>query len=157
MMMRFWLIFLAAGLIVSAVWAKTVTVVVQEAQVKKRPQFYSSSMGKLHLGDRLEVETPQDGWYQVSFKDQPGWVHQSAVTSKSSHVSAGDWQGGSETTAEEVTLAGKGFNETVERDYRSAHPDLDFTAVDAMAARTVSDSELAGFAEKGGLAGEVSR
>lgn len=135
----------------SAAVAATVTVLVQETKVRKRPQFYAPAMATARLGDRLDAGGVENGWYAVATNGRDGFIHQSAVTAKRVRLSSADSVGGSGPSAEEVTLAGKGFNEQVEKSYRSGRGDLNFSDVDAMEQRTISDPALSRFMRDGGL------
>lgn len=146
---RFWLLILAAALSGSAVLAATVTVLVSETAVRKRPQFFAPSVAKAKLGQTFEASGPSEGW----FKTDGGYIHQSAVTAKKVHIAAGGSVGGT-ATAEEVTLAGKGFNAQVEKSYGSRNASADFGAVDSMERRTVGESALFDFLRAGGLLSE---
>jgi hypothetical protein len=78
-----------------------------------------------------------------------GWVHGSAVEEPSFSLTARR-TAGTGTTADEVALAGKGFNEQVEQQYRQT-TDLDYTWVDRMAAMKVSEAEMEQFLKQGKL------
>ena len=136
----------AAILSASAALAATLTVLVQETALRKRPQFFAPSAGTARLGQSFEGEGPDEGWYKVS----RGYLHQSAVTAKSVHLGSGSSVGGS-ASAEEVTLAGKGFNSQVEKSYGSKNAAANFSAVNALERRTVGESALASFLRAGGL------
>ena len=148
---RFWCLVVALPLAASAVLAATLTVVVQETQVRQRPQFFAPTVATVRLGDRVSgSDASTGGWYKVKAGDTTGYIHESAVTAKKVKLasrSAGD----SGTSAEEITLAGKGFNEQVEQSYKAGHGDLDFKKVDAMEKRKIGDSKLAAFMKAGGL------
>ena len=142
------LLFVLASAALAA--AGTLTVTVEEAKVRKRKLFYAPVTATVRLGDKVESEEPEDGWYRVKVKGASGWLHQSAVAAKGAGARAGKWGGGDEASADEVTLAGKGFNEDVERAYRGEHGELDFGAVDAMVERAVSDEAMLKFMKAGG-------
>lgn len=148
---KFWLPLAAALALASAALAATVTVMVQETQIRRRPQFYAPAVATVHLGQRLESEDAQNGWYPVSSEKGDGFIHSSAVTSKSVSLSSAKSIGAGSTSAEEITLAGKGFNEQVERSYKGKNSDVDFGAVDAMEKRKVSDVEVLKFMQAGQL------
>jgi hypothetical protein len=139
------LVLLAAGAL-----ADTVTVQVQEARVRKEPRFFASSIAIVKLGDKLEVLSTSDDWFEVTVGSQRGYVHTSSVTTKKVSLTTTK-EVGAETTAEEVTLAGKGFNKEVEDKYRTEHPAYDFAAVDKIVARQPSERELTEFRREGRL------
>lgn len=140
------------ALAASAAAAATLTIVVKEAAVKKKPQFYASTVGTLKLGDKVASSGQQGAWHQVAVNGQPGWLHQSAFSSKKVKVASGEMKGG--TTAEEITLAGKGFNQQVEGEYKKKHGKADFAAVDALERTAMPEAEVLRFLSEGGLGGE---
>ena len=148
---RTWLLALAALVPATVAAAATLTVLVDQTQVRKRPQFYAPAVATVHLGDRLEAEAAEGGWYPVAVSDKKGFIHGSAVTAKALKLSSDKSIGTSGTTAEEITLAGKGFNDEVEQTYKTQHPEANFAAVDAMEKRVVADEELVSFLKDGGL------
>ncbi len=141
-----WLLPLTLALSASLVGAATITVLVQQTTLRKRPQFYAPSAGTAKLGDTFDADGPDAGWY----KTDGGYIHQSAVTAKKVKVSASGSVGGG-ASADEVTLAGKGFNSQVEQSYGGKHPEADFAGVDAMEKRSVSDDAVLRFMGEGGL------
>ncbi|MBI3565677.1 MAG: hypothetical protein HY079_10815 [Elusimicrobia bacterium] len=137
---------LGLALSASFVAAATVTVLVQQTTLRKKPQFYAPAAGVAKLGETFDAEEAASGWY----KTDSGYIHQSAVTAKKVKVSASS-SAGSGATADEVTLAGKGFNSQVEQSYGGKHPEADFAGVDAMEKRQASDEAVLEFMRSGGL------
>jgi hypothetical protein len=133
---------------IALVLAATVTVLVQETVVRKKPQFFAPAAGTARLGQTFEGEGPENGWYKVDGK-LDGYVHASAVTAKKVKVS-GDSVGGG-ASAEEVTLAGKGFNAQVEKSYGAKNGAADFSGVNAMERREISEAAVLEFMRSGGL------
>jgi hypothetical protein len=145
---RFWILLLAAALGASAALAATITVLVQQTAVRKRPQFFAPATATAKLGDTFEADGPDGGWYKTA----SGYIHESAVSSKKIKLSAGSTvAGGGSATAEEVTLAGKGFNSQVEKSYGAQNASANFAAVDAMERRSVPESAVLEFLRAGGL------
>ena len=145
---RFWILLLAGALGASATLAATITVLVERTAVRKRPQFFAPAEATAKLGDTFEASGPDGGWY----KTDAGYIHESAVSSKKIRLSAGSTvAGGASATAEEVTLAGKGFNSQVEKSYGAQNSSANFAAVDAMERRSVPESAVLAFLRQGGL------
>lgn len=143
------LAFLAAWLLPAAALAATVTVLVQETAVRKKPQFFAPAAGTARLGQTFEADGPENGWYKVDGAVD-GYIHASAVTAKKVKV-GGDSVGGG-ASSEEVTLAGKGFNAQVEKSYAKGGKG-DFAGVDAMERRKASEAAVLAFMREGGLLG----
>lgn len=146
--------------------AGTVTVVVKKSVIRADKAFYAASVKKVKFGDKLEVLKDSKGWLQVKSGGSSGWIHQSAVSdSDGSNNNAdgignalgflagkSDQQGkGKKFSEDEVALAGKGFNQKVEGQYRNKNPGANFAAVDAMERRSASAAQIASFVSAGGL------
>ncbi len=150
--MKRWLwIFLAAPALATGD-APVLTVLVRETPIRKSPQFYAASVATARLGDKLASIDGQAGWFRVVSGSKTGWVHQSAVTQRKVKLTASGGES-SETTADEVTLAGKGFNESVEGSYRQKHPKSNFAAVESLLQTSVSEKDVLRFVHEGALGG----
>ena len=136
-----------AGLVI----AQTVTIKVKETKVRSSPRFYASSIHDAKSGDRLQKIGESQGWYEVITPDgASGWVHSSAVETRKLELSSGEWVE-RETSPDEVALAGKGFNEEVEAEYRKTHQELDYTWVDKMEKLEITEAEMLEFLKAGRL------
>ncbi len=140
-------ILVAAGMVI----AQTVTVKVKETKVRSSPKFYARSIYGAKIGDKLEKIGEARAWYKVETPDgEIGWVHSSAIETKKLKLASGEWVE-TEASPEEVALAGKGFNEDVEAEYRKTHGDLDYTWVDKMEKIEIPEPEILDFLKKGKL------
>ena len=153
--MKKWI--LTAGLLLAlsgAAVARDMSVQVREGELRNRPSFLGTLLGKVADGDRVSVQQQQAGWTQVkTASGQTGWIHDSALTTKRVVLSsAGGGDVRLAASGEEVALAGKGFNAEVEAAYKQQHRSLDYTWVDRMLTYKVSDARIIQFLQKGGLA-----
>jgi hypothetical protein len=134
---------------------KGLTVIVEETKIRKTKAFFAPAVTTVKFG---EVVTPSGeadgGWYPVEHDGAEGWIHESAVSTKKVKAGSGKWKGSDDASSDEVTLAGKGFNEKVEKAFRDAHQDLDFGKVDELEGRQVSEKALYKFMKAGGTLGE---
>lgn len=130
----------------AAAYAATVTVLVQQTALRKRPQSYSPSVGTAKLGQEFESSGLEAGFH----KTPAGYIHSSAVTVRKVKLGSAGSVGGS-ASSEEVTLAGKGFNAQVEKSYGAKNGAANFAAVNAMERRSVGEAELFAFLRAGGL------
>lgn len=136
----------------AAAWAAPPTVQVKEASLYAKPSPTSKFLGKITLGTVLKVLDQKDGWARVSVDSQnlTGWLRSQTFTTKAVSTKAtGDT--GSGVSATEVSLAGRGFTEQIESDYRTKNPALDFATLDRMEADGIPDSQLTDFLQEGGL------
>jgi hypothetical protein len=144
------LLALAAVLSAAAASAATVTVLVQQTALRKRAQSYAPSVGTARLGQKFETLGLEAGFYKTS----AGYLHSSAVTAKKVRLGSADSVGG-DASAEEITLAGKGFNAQVEKAYGDKNGGaVNFSAVNAMERRSVDEGALFDFLRAGGLLSE---
>ncbi|MBN1835569.1 MAG: SH3 domain-containing protein [Spirochaetales bacterium] len=129
----------------------SMSVTVRETQARATPSFLGPVVAVLVYGDRLEVLEEQRGWLRVTLTGgRQGWVNKTALTEKRIVLASGSEAAQAEASGSEVALAGKGFNEQVEAQYK-AENELDYAWVDRMEGFVVSPQEVVGFVEAGGL------
>lgn len=142
---------LILGLCGTAAALAAPTVQIKEASVYARPTPTAKFLGRLPLGTVLTVVATQDDWAQVKTTDPPlsGWIRTQAFTVREAKLQAGGQT--QAVSGTEVSLAGRGFTESVETGYRQANPNLDYAPLDRMEAFDLSDDELSAFLSAGGL------
>ena len=139
-------------ILVTLVIAETLMVKVQTTHLREEPKFYASTVAVLNAGEVVEKISAASGWYQVrTAKGIVGWLHSSAVQTGKFDLAAMDRPLTTKATADEIALAGKGFNEQIEESYRAKHSEANFAAVDRMLKIQVSQNELLKFLKEGGL------
>ncbi|GAB4341642.1 MAG: SH3 domain-containing protein [Desulfobulbaceae bacterium] len=133
--------------------SKTMSIQVRKCQVRNKPSFLGKVVATLDYADQVTVRREQEDWYEVAAfgKKGNGWVHVSALSTKKIVLNpdSSDIQAG--TSSDEIALAGKGFNEQVEKNFRKKNKNVDFTWIDKMEKIVVSQQEIQGFLTKGGL------
>ncbi len=119
---------------------------VREAELRSTPSFLSAIEARLSYGVLVEILEVRGPWLRVLQADEgvEGWLAASAVDEPQSlNLAAGDGNREGATTRE-IALAGRGFNEQIESEYKDQN-DLDFAAVDRMEAFVLPVEELAEF------------
>jgi hypothetical protein len=116
----------------SAADLTAMTVQVSASQIRESPSVAAPILASVAYRQKLFVFGTMDGWTKVRVpgSSRYGYIFASALTLKSipSTVPGAAVKGVSET---EITLAGKGFDQVLEEEYRQeAH--VDFFWVDAM-------------------------
>jgi SH3-like domain-containing protein len=147
------LLLLAALAVGNLAAEKMMSVSVKETPLRATPTFMGRIVTVLHYTDRVEVLEERSGWARVSLsgaQSAQGWVHMSALSRKNIVLQAGDSNVRQSASSGEVALAGKGFNEQVEAQYKQQN-NLDYTVVDQMEQVTVSMEEILLFVEEGAL------
>ena len=149
------LLWMLGGLIVSAVAVLAATATVMSVQVRKAdvrdtPSFLGNTVLSLAYGDKVTVDQQNGPWMHVTVSGQSGWLHTSALTSKTIVMKAGD---AAQTSASsgEMALAGKGFNSDVEAQFKADHRTIDFGPVDRMEKINIPAATLLHFAKEGDL------
>ncbi len=149
-----WVPLLLCVLAAVTAWAATqmMSVQVREGQLRERPSFLGRIVTDVEYGDRMTVLSSQGGWTKVRNDDgKSGWIHTSALTEKKVVMKAGDINAETAASGEELALAGKGFNDEVEAEFKSSNPDVDYKWVDKMENMVVSIDQSMDFLEDGGV------
>lgn len=130
--------------------ARTMSVQVRKAEMRDSPNFLGRVVASLAYGDKVSVAEQSGPWSKVAASGASGWVHNSALTTKTIVMQSG---GTAESTASsgELALAGKGFNADVESQFKANHKDVDFKWVDRMEKIVIPPQKIKSFADEGGL------
>jgi len=145
------LLALCAGVALAA--AKSMSVQIQSCKVRATPSQLGKIVATVAYGDVLQIGDPQNGWYPVTTSaGVTGWVHGSALTTKTIKMSSGTSDAATGASNEEVAMAGKGFNQQVE-DKMKADGKLDYTWVDKMSKFEPKEDEIVLFRAQGSLVG----
>ncbi len=141
------------GLFVTLGLAETLVVKVQSTNLRQTPKFYGAVVQALRSGDKVEkIKSQPDGWIQVKTAGGAlGWVHSSAVAVQKFNLAAMNTGLKTQASANEVALAGKGFNKQVEASYRAQHKNVSFAEVDWMMQLKVAAATLEEFMKQGRL------
>ena len=147
------LFILLTGLAVFAIEQKMMSIQVKKGAVRSNPSFLGKIVAQLKYGDRVAVKNLKGSWY---FIDQPtgstdGWMHSSALTIKKIVLNPGTSDAEQSASSDEITLAGRGFNQQVEDDFKSKNPQVDFSWINKMEKTTVSQKQIEAFIKEGQL------
>jgi len=126
----------------------TMYVATKTLNLKSSTGFFASTRGKLDYGMQVTVVQISGSWAEVrsaANSSLSGWAKTASLTPR--RILAGSTTSAS---AQEVALAGKGFNQEVENAYRS-NSTLNYADVDRMEAQQLSDEELQRFLVEGRL------
>ncbi|MHB8789141.1 MAG: SH3 domain-containing protein [Desulfobulbaceae bacterium] len=134
----------------------TMSVQVKKCQLRNQPSFMGRIVATLAYGDQVTVSEEKESWLNVvaSAKGSSGWVHVSALSAKQIVLNPDSRDVPGSTTSDEIALAGKGFNQQVEQEYKKQNRGVDFTWVDKMEQIVIPQQEIQSFLQEGGLAGE---
>jgi SH3-like domain-containing protein len=131
---------------------KTMSVQVKEGQLRSTPSFLGTIVAKLSYGDRVEIIQDQGSWKKVAVRGgAQGWMHVSALTTKTIVLKAGAGNVQTSATSGEIALAGKGFSEEVEKQYKKLNSNLDYAWVDRMERFQVTPEQMQAFLKQGNV------
>ncbi|GHV77181.1 hypothetical protein AGMMS49942_20020 [Spirochaetia bacterium] len=119
-------------------------------EIKKSTAFFADTLGTLSYGAPVSVLQENGKWVRIKSLEAPeisGWVAAASLTTKRIIASAGK----TSASANEIALAGKGFNQEVENAYKQSGT-LDYAAIDAMEAIQIPNGQLLNFLREGHLA-----
>jgi len=126
----------------------TMYVAAKTLSLKSSTGFFASTRGSLTYGAQVTVLQINGSWAEVrsaANSSLSGWAKTASLTPR--RILEGSTTSAS---AQEVALAGKGFNQEVENSYRSG-TNLNYADVDRIEAQQVSDAELQRFLVEGRL------
>ncbi|MBU8913829.1 MAG: SH3 domain-containing protein [Spirochaetales bacterium] len=126
---------------------------VRTGELRSAPGFLARITAQVEYGESVEVLEVRGDWARVHVagSGDEGWLHATAVAAAGElrlEQAGGSTTGG--TTSREIALAGRGFNEQVEAQYKS-EKGLDFTLVDEMEEYGRPIGDLAAFFADAGL------
>lgn len=131
-----------------------VAVSAKDGMVKASPDHLSKTVEVVHYGDQMKVVIKEKGWVQVTTPSgKSGWIHESATTKKKIKLGSDQKFGDGSASHDEVALAGKGFNKTVEQSYAKNDPAVAqaLQVVNQIEANRVTPTALQAFIKQGKL------
>jgi len=114
---------------------------IKNAIVKDSPWFFARELGYLPLGNEVALLSESGKWSRIRSGNLTGWVTSASLSVRRIVAS------GTNATATEIALAGKGFSPEMEMEYRQNG--LDYSMVDFMEQIAVPKDELLGFINDG--------
>lgn len=146
------LIFLT--LVTSISHAESYSVQVEKVHLRQSPTPFAKILTTVNFGTPVERLQEQSGWMKVqpATGKKTGWVHSASLQKRTFALQSGQAIT-SGASKDEIALASKGFNEKVEKSYRSTN-NLDYSSVDKMERVIVSESQQLKFLKDGNLSTE---
>ena len=134
--------------------ADVLSVQVKQTLLRAQPSFTAASLGTLGYAEQVELQNSENGWKNVKTLKSGtlGWVHESALTTKTIVLQNSSKLSNSSVSQSEVLMAGKGFNKEVESEYKKQHTTLNFSLVDQIEKNPpLKPEHLSTFAKTGNL------
>lgn len=130
---------------------KTMSVQVKETQLRATASHLGKIVVRAPYGARVTILEERGDWKRAAYGNYRGWVHASALTTKRIILTAGKTAQPGSVSQGEIALAGKGFSQETENNYRRANRNLDYTWVDRMENFSSSPGEIEKFVTGGQL------
>lgn len=132
---------------------RMMSVQVKTGQLRATPSFLGTILAEVAYAQQVQVLDDKNGWMRVAVpgKNVQGWMHNSALSAKRIVLQAGADDVQRAVSTGEIALAGKGFNQQVEDQYRAQNKNIDFSWVDRMQQASVPMAQLRQFAKDGQL------
>jgi Bacterial SH3 domain len=139
-----------------AVEQKMMSIQVKQGEIRSTPSFLGVIVARVSYGDRVYVREEKGSWVKVRMTGQnsEGWIHTSALTLKKIVFNAGAADVQTSASSSELALAGKGFNEQVENEFKEQNPKINYAWVNRMEKFVVSEKEIKQFLKEGKLTPE---
>ncbi len=150
-------LFISAALLFLAMFTAyaqgVMSVQVKETPLRSSSNFLGKVVAKVAYTEQVEVIEEQAGWSEVNVisSGQNGWIHSSALTSKTIILNPGIDDIERATSSDEIALAGKGFGPEVEEQYKQDNSGANYVVVDTMEKVVVSEQQMIKFLEAGGI------
>lgn len=128
---------------------KTLYVSIDPAPLKAKPAAAAKKVGSAEYASVVLVLKTEKNWAYVQLVDDKsveGWIPESALTSKKIK----DKGKAASADADELALAGKGFNSTIEAVYADQF-EVNFSLVDFIETQEADIDSAIGFAQAGQL------
>ena len=120
-------------------------VAVESMDVQSSSGFFAQTVGTLRLGDEVVLIRDSGKWSEIRAGNLTGWVASASLSPRPTVRATAS------VTPGEVALAGKGFGQEVELEYRTTG--LDYSRVDEMETLVIPMPELRRFIIEGRLSG----
>ena len=136
-----------------AVGQKMMSVQVKKGEIRSTPSFLGAIVARVSYGDRVYVLEEKGPWVKVAIpeRNNEGWIHSSALTEKKIVFTAGAKDVQTSASSNEVALAGKGFNQQVENEFKEKNPKMNYAWINRMEKFVVSEKEIKQFLKQGEL------
>jgi hypothetical protein len=147
-MRRFLMLFVFFSCIIVPVFSQnrenTRYVSVQSVSVKDSTGFFAKDLGNLTLGSEVTLISESGKWSRIRSGNLTGWVTSTSLSVRKIVAS------GTNASATEISMAGKGFSPEMELEYSKTG--FDYSMVDYMEKITISKEDLLNFITQGSLA-----
>ena len=140
---------LGACLFLATTLAASAMHTIQDAVLRDSPSFLGKAVETLGSGTAIQLMHEEGAWAKVQAGSKQGWLPTSALRAKSVSLGAGASRAAVRAGSSEVALAGKGFSQQTEANYRASQSGLDYATVDMMEGFVVTPEDREAFLRTG--------
>jgi Bacterial SH3 domain len=150
------LLIVLSGFPAFAVEQEMMSIQVKKAEIRSTPSFLGVIVARVSYGERVYVREEKGPWVKVGLpgNNTEGWIHDSALTVKKIVFNAGEANVQTSASGNELALAGKGFNQQVENEFKEKNPKLNYAWINRMEKFVVSEKQIKQFLKEGKLSPE---
>jgi len=145
---RFLLVFSILLIGVTFSKAENVRVLSSVNAIREECRFFSPVKARVNYNDEISIINKKGDWNWVSFLDEEGCIHDSAITERKVTLTNLDVSSDQIVSHNEISLAGKGFFQEL---YMFTNPNAKFGTLEAIESFEVTDEQLEAFAKEGSL------
>ena len=145
---RFLLVFSIVLIGVTFSKAESVKIVSSVNAIREECRFFSPVKARVNYNDEVSIINKKGDWNWVSFLDEEGCIHNSAITVRKVALTNLDVSSDEIVSHNEISLAGKGFFQEL---YMFTNPNAKFGTLEAIESFEVTDEQLEVFAKEGSL------
>ena len=145
---RFLLVFSIFLIGVTFSQAETVKVLSSVNAIREECRFFSPVKARVNYNDEVSIINKKGDWNWVSFLDEEGCIHNSAITERKVALTKLDVSSDEIVSYNEISLAGKGFFEEL---YMFTNPNSTFGTLEAIESFEVTQEQLEEFVAEGSL------
>ena len=145
---RFLLVFSILLIGVTFSIAESVKILSSVNAIREECRFFSPVKARVNYNDEVSIINKKGDWNWVSFLDEEGCIHNSAITVRKVALANLDVSSEQIVSHNEISLAGKGFFQEL---YMFTNPNAKFGTLEAIESFEVTDEQLEVFAKEGSL------
>ena len=145
---RFLLVFSILLIGVTFSKAESVKILSSVNAIREECRFFSPVKARVNYNDEVSIINKKGDWNWVSFLDEEGCIHNSAITVRKVDLTNLDVSSEQIVSHNEISLAGKGFFQEL---YMFTNPNAKFGTLEAIESFEVTDEQLEVFAKEGSL------
>ena len=127
MAQKFLFLFLFLTFSLMLVFAKTGYISVEKANVLDKPNLFAKQIGSLSYSEKVDYTEKVGAYYKIKYLEGKAYIHQSAISKDEIALAKSSDK---QASIEEVSAATKGFNQTIEQDYKKKKPELKYDLLD---------------------------